>query len=210
MRNTSKKTSVRDAILLESGCTPDSLSLVELDLGNLASVRECGATLISRHPVIDILINNGGISLNTSKMGYTSDGFEQHMGVNHLGHYLLTRLLLPALRKSRYGSGPRSGARVVAVSSSGMVQSNLSLNDFFCERSWRGIGYTMLYGNSKLANCLFVKELARKEIRIKAFGLCPGLVKDTSILRNYEGRRLAEGFMSLVGVDLEKVSLKGL
>jgi NAD(P)-dependent dehydrogenase (short-subunit alcohol dehydrogenase family) len=127
------------------------------------------------------------------------------MGINHLGHFLLTQLLLPQLRAS-------VSARVVTVASTGMMQANLNIPDFFCETGWRGFGYTMHYGNSKLANCLFSKELAKREATlgtgIKSYALCPGFVKDTNILRNYEGRALAETFMAGIGVSLEKVRCK--
>ena len=77
-----------------------SLELVPLDLGDLASVRTAASTIASAHPTIDLLVNNAG--LMAMPEATTADGFEMQFGVNHLGHFALTALLLePILRGSR-------------------------------------------------------------------------------------------------------------
>lgn len=198
VRNLDQGSLTRLELIQETGCSPESICLVELDLSDLSSVRRCVGHLASLFPIIDILINNGGISLNSRRRTYTVEGFEQHMGVNHLSHFLLTKLLLPQLRRA-------DAPRVVTLSSSGLMQSNLTVHDFMCDYSWRGFWFTMPYCNSKMANALFSKELARREGRVKSYALCPGFVKDTQILRGYTGRRFCEAFIKVVGMDLEKV-----
>lgn len=74
--------------------------LYSLDLSDMASIRSFTANVTKEHPTVDILINNAGISLNDSERSLTKDGFEMHMGTNHLGHFLLTNLLVEQLKKS--------------------------------------------------------------------------------------------------------------
>lgn len=83
---------------------------------------------------------------------YTSDGFEMQLGVNHLGHFLLTNLLLGLLK----AGGP---SRIVIVSSEGHKFSNINRNDLMSEKSYNKF---KAYSQSKLANILFAKELSEK------------------------------------------------
>ena len=89
--------------------TNGDISMVRLDLASLQSVRQCAQLLNKSLDKIDILVNNAGVGLCPKSK--TEDGFEMQIGVNHFGHFLLTNLLLPLLRKA----GP--GARIVTVSS---------------------------------------------------------------------------------------------
>ncbi len=73
---------------------------MQLDLGNIQSVKEFYHEIIKTYDTIDILINNAGILLPNEKIERTADGFETHFGVNHLGHFLLTNLLLPLLKNA--------------------------------------------------------------------------------------------------------------
>ena len=117
-----------------------------------------------------MLINNAGI-VPTSKQ-ITEDGFEMQIGVNHLGHFLLTNELLPLLRKSR--------GRVITVA------SIMHMGGFINYESFRGESWydsNIAYMQSKLANILFTRELARRETNISAFCLHPGAVQ-TDILRD--------------------------
>jgi len=149
VRNRDKATAARDTIARE---IPDaSLELVALDLGSLASVRAAATTILDAHPVIDILVNNAGV------MGIpyrtTADGFEMQFGVNHLGHFALTALLLPALLRGDRG-------RIVSVTSSGRVLSTAVDPDDPTMAArydpWRS------YGRAKLANLQFTVELDRR------------------------------------------------
>jgi NAD(P)-dependent dehydrogenase (short-subunit alcohol dehydrogenase family) len=160
-----------------------------LDLGDLASVREFAARHV-RRPV-DLLLNNAGVM--ALPYGRTADGFERQFGVNHLGHFALTGLLLPALL-------PRRGSRVVTVSSGLHLLGTVDPNDLNSERQYRR---WLAYGRSKTANLLFTHALAR---RLEAAGATtvaaaahPGYARSnlqTAGVR-MEGRRTAE---RLVGV----------
>jgi len=153
----------------------DKAEFVELDLGDLASVRRCAEALKGRS--IDVLINNAGLA---GQRGTTKDGFEIQFGTNHLGHYLLTRLLLERLRAS-------GAARIVNVAS----QSHYSAKAI----DWAALRQktkttTALdeYAVSKLANVLFTKELARKleGSDVTTYALHPGVVA-TDVWRRVPG-----------------------
>src|SRR4051812_21355877 len=92
-----------DVAAAETGGEP-----VLLDLGSLASVRDGAERITAEHPRIDLLINNAGVMM--TPRGRTQDGFELQIGINHLGHFALTGLLLPAMLDV-------AGARIVTVSS---------------------------------------------------------------------------------------------
>jgi NAD(P)-dependent dehydrogenase (short-subunit alcohol dehydrogenase family) len=121
-----------------------------LDLGSLQSVRRFAAELGERHGGLDILVNNAGISGGPRRV--TSDGFEAHFGVNYLGHFALTGLLLPALLA-------RPGARVMTMSSGLAAQARINLDDLNSEHAYR---MTSAYGQSKLAGLVFAIELSRR------------------------------------------------
>ncbi|MFD9909852.1 oxidoreductase [Streptomyces sp. NPDC059063] len=119
-----------------------------LDLGDLASVRA-----FAEHDgggALDLLINNAGVMALPYRR--TADGFETQFGVNHLGHFALTGLLLPRLLRT-------PGARVVTVASMGHMLANLDLLDLNGERRYRR---WIAYARSKTANLLFTHELARR------------------------------------------------
>ncbi|MBQ1088102.1 oxidoreductase [Streptomyces sp. B93] len=122
--------------------------LLRLDLADLGSVREFAAAY--RHERLDLLVNNAGVM--ALPYGTTADGFETQFGVNHLGHFALTGLLLPALLAT-------PDARVVTVSSMTHLFANIDLRDLNSERRYRR---WVAYARSKSANLLFVHELTRR------------------------------------------------
>ncbi len=128
-----------------------SLELVELDLGAQASVREAAGQVLSRHDTIDLLINNAGVMGIPERQ--TADGFEMQFGTNHLGHWSLTALLLPALLAA-------PAARIVTVTSTAhhMGRAVDPANPHLRGRygPWRA------YGQSKLANLHFGLGLQRR------------------------------------------------
>jgi NAD(P)-dependent dehydrogenase (short-subunit alcohol dehydrogenase family) len=132
---------------------------VELDLGDLASVRRCAESLKGR--TIDVLINNAGLA---GQRGTTKDGFEIQFGTNHLGHYLLTRLLEGQIkdRVVNVASGSHYGAKGIDWNAVHTKTKSVS-------------GYPE-YEVSKLANVLFTKELARRIPRLKTYAVHPGSV----------------------------------
>jgi NAD(P)-dependent dehydrogenase (short-subunit alcohol dehydrogenase family) len=127
------------------------VTLQELDLSSLDSVRRAAEALRSAYPRIDLLINNAGVMWTPKQV--TKDGFEMQFGTNHLGHFALTGLLLDHL-------SPVRGSRVVTVSSMGhRLRAAIHFDDLQWERSYDRIG---AYGQSKLANLLFTYELQRR------------------------------------------------
>jgi NAD(P)-dependent dehydrogenase (short-subunit alcohol dehydrogenase family) len=128
-----------------------SLELQPLDLASQASVREAAKRVLAGHGRIDILVNNAGLMAIPERR--TEDGFEMQLAVNHLGHFTLTGLLLPALLAS-------DGARVVSVTSTGRHTGRpLDPANPHLAGSYDPWG---AYGQSKLANVHFALELDRR------------------------------------------------
>jgi NAD(P)-dependent dehydrogenase (short-subunit alcohol dehydrogenase family) len=127
------------------------LTLVELDLGSLRSVRECARAVTDSHPRLDLLVNNAGVMGIPAQR--TVEGFEKQFGVNHLGHFVLTKWLMPALLAA-------PAARIVTVTSFARVvgsrvdRDDARLDGFY--EPW------LAYGRSKLANLHFAYELQRR------------------------------------------------
>lgn len=133
--------------------TPNAVvSVQELDLSSLDSVRKAADELRAAHPRIDLLINNAGVMYVPSRET-TEDGFEMQFGTNHLGHFALTGLLLDNLRSV-------DGSRVVTVSSVGhRIMARIRFEDPHFETGYNRV---QAYGQSKLANLLFTYELQRR------------------------------------------------
>jgi NAD(P)-dependent dehydrogenase (short-subunit alcohol dehydrogenase family) len=132
--------------------TPNARVVAEqLDLSSLASVEEFTRLMATRDQAIDILVNNAGI-MAVPKREETADGFELQFGTNVLGHFALTARLLPLVRRS-------DAPRVVTLSSTAARIGRMDFDDLQAEQKyspWRA------YGQSKLADLLFAKELARR------------------------------------------------
>lgn len=147
----------------------DAVDMMALDLAHFESIRRFAADLLAATDRLDVLVDNAGLVLQTRTT--TDDGFETTFGVNHLGHFLLTNLLLDGLRANP------DGARVVVVSSHAhkMARRGLDFDDLQSERRYRGFA---AYSRSKLANVLFTRELARRleGTSVTANALHPGYV----------------------------------
>jgi NAD(P)-dependent dehydrogenase (short-subunit alcohol dehydrogenase family) len=145
-----------------------TVEAMQLDLASLASIRAFAADLLARVDRIDVLVDNAGLVLG--RRTETEDGFETTFGVNHLGHFALTNLLLDRLRAS-------APARVVVVSSHAHKQARhgLDFDDLQSERRYRPFN---VYAKSKLANIHFARELARRleGTGVTANSLHPGFV----------------------------------
>ena len=124
------------------------VEVLRLDLADLGSVRAFAETF--PYGRLDLLVNNAGVM--ALPYGTTADGFETQFGVNHLGHFALTGLLLPRLLAT-------PGARVVTVSSPAHLMGNIDIRDLNSERRYRR---WTAYARSKSANLLFTHELARR------------------------------------------------
>lgn len=171
-RDVGKGQAAADEIAAKTGSKV--LSVMALDLASLASVRAFAAAFAAKFPRLDVLVENAGVS--TGKRQVTADGLEMDFGVNHVGHFLLTELLLPLLEAS-------APSRIVVVSSSVHTGAKLDFDDLQGEKSWSTFG---AYGRSKLANMLFVhalaKRLAGKNVVVNA--LHPGVIS-TELARDF-------------------------
>jgi NAD(P)-dependent dehydrogenase (short-subunit alcohol dehydrogenase family) len=139
------------------------LRLEALDLASLSSVRAFAERFLARGTALDLLILNAGIMANPTRE-LTADGFEAQFGTNHLGHFALTGLLLPALRKS-------AAPRVVTVSSGMAYIGRVKLDQLQSER--RYVPY-ITYSASKLANLYFMLELGRRAPWLTSVAAHPG------------------------------------
>lgn len=148
-RSLAKAAPVVDELRTAAG--HDDVFAIACDLGSLASVRPAAADLLARDEPLHVLINNAGVA---GQRGATSDGFELQFGVNHLGHFLLTTLLLERLRAS-------APARIVHVASSNHRGAR-GIDWEAVRRPTASVSGVPEYNVSKLANVLFSAELARR------------------------------------------------
>jgi NAD(P)-dependent dehydrogenase (short-subunit alcohol dehydrogenase family) len=155
------------------------IEVLPLDLASLASVRTFAGLFLEKSDVLHGLINNAGV-MNTPR-GRTVDGFEVQIGTNHLGHFLLTELLLPALRKG-------TPSRIVNVSScfhdlANGREGRIDFEDLHFER--RPYDGWSAYAQSKLANVLHAKQLAKRleGSGVSAASVHPGWVR-TNLIRH--------------------------
>ncbi|WP_437791527.1 SDR family oxidoreductase [Sorangium sp. So ce693] len=172
-RDTGRGEAARDDIARSTG--RKDVEVIALDLGSKASIRAFGERFRAAHERLDVLVNNAGVWRNSR--GTTEDGIEATFGVNHVGTWLLTQDLLPLLKKS-------APSRVVVLSSKLHYRGRMDWEDLQFER--RKYGTTAAYTQSKLANVLFTKALAR---RLEGTGVTvnavhPGVVR-TDLMRDY-------------------------
>jgi NAD(P)-dependent dehydrogenase (short-subunit alcohol dehydrogenase family) len=153
-----------------------------LDLADLSSIRRFADEW---DEPVDVLVNNAGVMLQPQST--TKDGFELHLGTNHLGHFALTNLLLPRITD-----------RVVTVSSSAHRMGHIDLADL----NWRSRPYRgwAVYGQSKLANLLFTLELERRleadGSAVRSYAAHPGYAATS--LQGRTGNRFADGAMGVL------------
>ncbi|CAG7816302.1 unnamed protein product [Allacma fusca] len=179
-----------------------TLILVKLDLGDLESVRNCAKEIRDKVDHINILINNAGYYGVSNDLQRTKDGFEMNLGTNHLGHVLLTHLLMDLVKKG-------APSRIVVVGSLAHENAILNVDDINMEIDTRlGFGNTRPYNNSKLCNMLFAKTLAKRleGENVNTYTLCPGLVNTDLFAGMPRWQRLA-GFsliMASLGCEPEQ------
>ena len=160
----------------------DNVVFVQLDLASLDSVRKAAAKILEEEPRIDILINNAGVFNNA----YTksADGFELTFAINHLGHFLLTNLLLDRIKEA-------PSARIVNVSSGAYRRAQIDFNDLNLERSY---GAIKAYGQSKMANILFTRKLAKE---LQGTGVTVNVLHPGAIYTNIFRQNLNFGWVRL-------------
>lgn len=173
-RNMDRGAKVVDDIRASTG--NDAVEVMELELGSLASIRSFAENFLARHNSLDLLINNAGVM--ACPYMETEDGFEMQFGTNHLGHFLMTNLLVPALLKG-------APSRVVALSSRGHHMSGVDFEDVGFKN--REYNKWISYGQSKTANIHFAvgldKRLADRGVR--AYAVHPGVI-ETELSRHMD------------------------
>ncbi|MGE4430993.1 MAG: SDR family NAD(P)-dependent oxidoreductase [Sphingobium sp.] len=150
----------------------EGIELVECDLTSLESVRACVDALVTQGKPLDIIIANAGVM--AMPFGLTKDGFEMHLGTNHLGHFVLVNRLVPLLR---------DGSRVISLTSGGHRAGDVDLDDPNFEQT--PYNDRAAYGRSKTANSLFAVEFDRRhrDRGIRAVAVHPGTI-DTPLSRH--------------------------
>ena len=177
------------------------VSYIKLDVSDLDSVAECAEKIKAQHSRLDLLINNAGVMI--PPFSRTAQGFELQFGTNHLGHFALTGLLLPLMTNT-----PNS--RIVSVSSIAAKINYMDFNDLNFEhkryKKW------FAYGQSKLANQMFIFELARKleksGAQTKAVAVHPGL-STTNLFKN-SGFLMRKVLMSILSHSPQEAALSFL
>ncbi|XP_054152560.1 retinol dehydrogenase 11-like [Oppia nitens] len=175
---------------------PDADIVVhKLDLSSLKSVRMFADEVKQCVDRLDILVNNAGVMMCPEWK--TMDGFELQFGTNHLGHFLLTMHLLPLIKQA-------STARIITVSSSGHMMGKIHLDNI----NLRNGAYTSwkAYAQSKLANVLFTRELARRlgglNSNVKTYCVHPGPV-NTDLQRHRDGGPAGRLLLKCIGLTPE-------
>ncbi|XP_062037342.1 retinol dehydrogenase 12 [Lepus europaeus] len=156
--------------------TKNSQVLVrKLDLSDTKSIRAFAEGFLAEEKQLHILINNAGVML--CPQSKTADGFETHLGVNHLGHFLLTHLLLERLKES-------APARVVNLASVAHYVGKIRFHDLQGEKYYCSVS---AYCQSKLANVLFTRELAKRlqGTRVTTYAVHPGIVSSELVRHSF-------------------------
>ncbi len=164
-RNLATARKALDDIRAASGNS--QVEALTLDLGDFASVRACARTFLARDLPLHLLVNNAGLA---GAGGITASGFELAFGVNHMGHFLFTQLLLARIRAS-------APARIVTVASRAHYRAGGLDWDALRQPTQSRTAITE-YNNSKLANVLFSAELGRRlaNTGVTTYALHPGVV----------------------------------
>jgi NAD(P)-dependent dehydrogenase (short-subunit alcohol dehydrogenase family) len=195
-----------------------AIQVLELDLSSFASIKKAAATVLSTSPRLDILMLNAGIM--ATPPGLTKDGYESQFGTNHMGHALLTKLLLPlltktatttdnALKQPHLPTSAVADVRVISLSSDGhtMAPKGGIMFDTL-KTDADALGALGRYGQSKLANVLWGRQLARAQPQLTVAVVHPGIVQ-TQLMERAMGvpavvrglTRVAVGMNLLTPVD---------
>ncbi|XP_036374681.1 retinol dehydrogenase 12-like [Megalops cyprinoides] len=164
-RDLGKAEAAQKELIEDSG--NQNIVVKKLDLSDTKLIREFAEVINKEEKQVNILINNAGVMM--CPFSKTADGFEMQFGVNHLGHFLLTYLLLDLIRRS-------APARILNVSSMAHTWGTINLDDINSEKRYND---RRAYGQSKLANILFSRSLAKRleGTGVTVYALHPGIVQ---------------------------------
>jgi NAD(P)-dependent dehydrogenase (short-subunit alcohol dehydrogenase family) len=164
-RDLNKGKAATEQVRKDAAANGGSFELVELDLGNLKSVRACADRLLAKGAAFDLVIANAGVM--ATPLGHTVDGFETQFGTNHLGHFVLVNRIAKLIR---------DGGRLINLSSLGHRYSNVDLEDPNFERT--PYEPFVAYGRSKTANILFAVAFDKRHRGrgVRAAAVHPGVI----------------------------------
>ena len=177
-RDLNKAKAATEQVRKDAAANGGSFELVELDLGNLKSVRTCADGLLAKGEPFDVVIANAGVM--ATPLGHTADGFETQFGTNHLGHFVLANRIAPLIR---------AGGRLINLSSLGHRYSNVDLDDPNFERT--PYQPFVAYGRSKTANILFAVAFDRRhrDRGVRAAAVHPGTIH-TELARHVDASQI--------------------
>jgi len=173
---------------------PVDIEYLPLDLSSLKSVRQAAEIVNASTSRLDILILNAGIM--AVPPGTTESGHDIQLGTNHIGHFQLTKLLLPLLEKT--AAMPGSDVRIISVSSEANNMAP-SIDTITSTEKLTATGPWTRYGASKAANILFAAELARRYPAFKSVSLHPGMIKTDLYLPNQDINTVFKYGFALLG-----------
>jgi NAD(P)-dependent dehydrogenase (short-subunit alcohol dehydrogenase family) len=164
------------AVELKAETRYAGIEILDLDLASLENVKKCAAEFNKRESRLDLLFLNAGVASTAPAL--TKEGYEYQFGVNHVGHALLTQLLLPKMLQARQ-EDPKADVRIIATSSNAafapfVPKGGLALNSMRQPDAYSPIS---LYAHSKLANVLFIRKVSQLYPDIMAVAAHPGVVK---------------------------------
>ena len=187
------------------------LRLLQIDLASLSSVHAAAKEFLTTSSRLDIMMNNAGIMAVPPQL--TVDGYEIQFGTSHLGHALLTKLLLPTMLET--AKQPGSDVRIITLSSGSHQRAPKEGIQFDHLRSATNPPTALIrYGQSKLANILYSKELARRYPDITAVAIHPGIVNTgltTTMRKSFLLAKILAPLVNLlVAVSIEEGTLNQL
>lgn len=187
---TGRNAKAAEAVIKEatqSGSNNASITFLQCDQASLASVKAAAARIATEQTRLDILMANAGVM--NKPPGLTEDGYEVQFGTNHLAHALFIKMLLPLMERNNMTRattqqpasppGPNADARVVLLTSTGLrgaPSGGVRFDDLRTPQNMMVMGGMIRYGQSKLANLLYARELARRHPSVTSVSVTPGIV----------------------------------
>jgi NAD(P)-dependent dehydrogenase (short-subunit alcohol dehydrogenase family) len=177
---TGRNAKLADAVIqrVKSAAPNANVSFVQCDLGSLKSVSQGADKILADLDHLDLFLANAGVMAIPA--GLSADGFENHFAINHLGHALLTRKLIPLLEKT---ADTGADVRVIYTTSLGWKNGSLDFNALNTTMESAILGRWIRYSNSKLANMLYARQVTRRHPKILSYSVHPGVI-NTALVSN--------------------------
>ncbi|KAH6662919.1 retinol dehydrogenase [Plectosphaerella plurivora] len=181
------------------------ITFLPMDLMSFDSIKKAAASFQSQSSELHLLINNAGIM--ATPPGTTKEGYEEQFGTNHMGHALLTKLLLPTLKKTAAATNPPQDVRVVVLAS--LVEKwakPATVYDYAkLKTAWPEISPSDRYSVSKIANVHYANELARRNPDLRVVSVHPGVVNTNLLSGMKRSYPLIKPLFSFIGLFLTSV-----